>query len=131
MIALDTNIVLRALIDDEDEDQSATAAALVARQHCFVPLTVVLEVEWIMRGVMQLPRAVVAEGIALLVSVENIVVEKVDAVEAALEWFLGGMDFPDALHVATAVHCERFATFDKAMIRSARRIGLPLGVAAP
>jgi predicted nucleic-acid-binding protein len=131
MIALDTNVVLRALIDDEDEEQTAMAAALVTRQRCFVPLTVVLEVEWILRGVMRLPRPVVAEGLSRLVSVENLMVEKVDAVEAALQWFLAGMDFPDALHVATAAHCERFATFDKDMIRQAGRIGLPLDVSAP
>lgn len=129
MIAVDTNVILRALLED-DERQSADAARLL-RSRCFVPITVVLELVWVLENVLKLSHALIIEFLADLAAIDHVEVEHAGAVTAALEWFLRGMDFPDALHVATAAHCDRFATFDKAMIRSAHRIGLPLQVAAP
>jgi predicted nucleic-acid-binding protein len=50
MFAVDTNIVVRYLVNDSAA-QAARARRLVEREDIFVPLTVLLETEWVLRGV--------------------------------------------------------------------------------
>jgi len=42
----------------------------------------------------------------------------------ALDWFEQGMDFADALHLASAGRECPLATFDAALVRKARQFGL-------
>jgi len=53
------------------------------------------------------------------------------AVAQALVWFDRGVDFADALHVATAAQAGRFATFDRRLVQRARRAGMPRVEAVP
>jgi len=48
MIAVDTNIVVRLLTND-DPEQAGRAAAVVKNGPVFIPKTVVLETEWVLR----------------------------------------------------------------------------------
>jgi predicted nucleic acid-binding protein len=41
-------------------------------------------------------------------------------VAQALVWAEAGVDFADALHLASAASCEAFVTFDKQLARRAR-----------
>ena len=57
MAALDTNILVRFLIDDDDDDAAQLAAArrlirrcITAGETLFVPVTVALEIEWVLRS---------------------------------------------------------------------------------
>ena len=53
MKALDTNVLARFFIDDADDAQSAKqrpAAAAAMAERAWVSVTVLLEVEWVMRG---------------------------------------------------------------------------------
>jgi predicted nucleic acid-binding protein len=43
------------------------------------------------------------------------------AVAKALDWFQEGLDFADALHLASAGNAKRFATCDRKLARQARR----------
>jgi hypothetical protein len=49
MFAVDTNVVVRYLVND-NAAQAARARRLVEREDIFVPLTVLLETEWVLRG---------------------------------------------------------------------------------
>ena len=42
---------------------------------------------------------------------------------AAFQWYADGMDFADALHLATSQRCEEFCTFDRNLIRKAEGHG--------
>jgi predicted nucleic acid-binding protein len=41
----------------------------------------------------------------------------------AMDWADGGMDFADALHLASAVACEAFVTFDWRMAKAPEQAG--------
>lgn len=50
-------------------------------------------------------------------------VEDAGFVAQALNWAETGMDFADALHLATTTGCEGFLTFDKRFVRAGVRLG--------
>jgi len=54
MRAVDTNVIVRYLTGD-DPAQADKARAVIGREPIFVPRTVVLEVEWVLRGVYGMP----------------------------------------------------------------------------
>ena len=60
MKAIDTNILARFFIDDPDDEQAAKQrpkAIEILQQPVYVPITVILEFEWVMRGFYKLDRA--------------------------------------------------------------------------
>ena len=116
MIALDTNVVVRLLVDD-DPQQSHRAAALLDDNAVFVPLTVLLETEWVLRSVYALERGAVQRGLRNFLGLPNVTAEATGRVARALSWYEQGLDFADALHLASAVEAgvETFTTFDIAL----------------
>ena len=113
MIALDTNVVVRAIVDD-DAVQVGQVRALLERSDLFVPMTVLLETEWVLRGLYGLTRGVVAQALERFCGLEQVQVENVDQLERALAAYREGADFADVLHI---LQCEglgitQFATFD-------------------
>ncbi len=127
MRALDTNVLARFFIDDADDAQAvrqrpAAVAALSARS--FVSVTVLLELEWIMRGFYALPARDISRVLRALASVEHITVEDRDAVLAAVDAFDKGVDFADALHMARSSRASGFATFDRRLAKRAKGLAL-------
>jgi len=57
-----------------------------------------------------------------LAGLEKVFLEDEIAVAKALEWFQEGLDFADALHLASAGTANQFATFDGKLARQARRM---------
>lgn len=125
MIALDTNIVVRLLADD-DPHQSRRAAKLLEDNAVFVPLTVLLETEWVLRSVYALERDAVLRGLRNFLGLRNVTAEATERVVRALSWYEDGLDFADALHVASAIEAgaEAFATFDTGLRRLASERGV-------
>ncbi len=130
MIALDTNILARAIIEEADADvatleqQQAARALLSTGQALFLPVTVIEELEWVLRGVYELPEAEVLALLEDLLAIDNLVVDRAAAVAQALAGLRQGMDFSDALHLAQAGHCSHLATFDARFRKLAERLGL-------
>jgi predicted nucleic-acid-binding protein len=127
MRALDTNILARFFVDDADDAQAvkqrpAAVAALAERS--FVSVTVMLELEWVMRGFYGLPRKDISRVLRALASIEHIALEDRDAVLAAVDAFDKGLDFADALHVARSSRASGFATFDKRLAKRAKALAL-------
>ena len=131
MIALDTNILARYLLDDEPA-QARTARRLLAdaKAEYWIPVTVVLELAWVLRKT-DAPRNVVMERLRDLLSLRNVRVQNADLVFQALRWAAQGMDLADALHLVLSGKAERFATFDEALIKQARKLGVQPPVSAP
>ncbi|MDD5330763.1 MAG: type II toxin-antitoxin system VapC family toxin [Sulfuricella sp.] len=118
MIALDTNILARYLLND-DADQAAAAARLLSRKQTFtVPPTVLLELVWVLK-VNGCARQEIAKGLRLLFGLPNFKPKEFEALCYALQWFEQGMDFGDALHLALSAAEEAFCTFDKPFCRQA------------
>ena len=121
MIAADTNVIIRLLTDDEPR-QTEQSRRLFETETIFLPKTVLLEAEWVLRRLYRLDPLPVAKALDGLVSLPNVRCEDEAAVRQALDWKREGMDFADALHLASSRTASRFATFDLAMIKSWRMI---------
>jgi len=111
MIGVDTNVLVRLLTGD-DPDQAGRAANLFARESIFIPKTVLLETEWVLRYSYELPPRVVLAAFRNVLGLPQVVVEDSGALVEALARYEDGMDFADALHLASARKADGFATFD-------------------
>ncbi len=130
MIGLDTNVLARYYIDD-DADAQAQRQRLAARrlvesgQPLMVSKSVILELEWVMRGYYGFDQGEVASVMRHLLEQAHITVEDRDAIERALSNCEAGIDFADALHHASYKSCDSVATFDdRKFARRAKKLGL-------
>jgi predicted nucleic acid-binding protein len=122
MLAIDANVVVRYLTDDHPE-QSPRARTLVDGEAVFVPVTVVLEVEWVLRSAYDYPAADVIRALRAFAGLPTVSLEDAGAVASALELSAQGMDFADALHLSRSGHCDGFATFDRRLVKAAGKAG--------
>ncbi len=132
MIAIDTNIVVRAIADD-DAQQVVRVEKLLARSDIFVSTTVLLETEWVLRAVYKLSRSTIADSIEKFCGLETVVLQEPVQTQRALDAFRAGADFADALHL---LGCEsaavaEFATFDAGMRKSLRTLVTTVAFVTP
>lgn len=122
MIALDTSILARYLLND-DAGQARAATHLLAQKQTFTaPLTVMLELVWVLK-VNGCATEEIAKGLRLLFGLPNFKPKQFEALCYALQWFEQGMDFGDALHLAQSADEEGFCTFDKPLGKLAESLG--------
>ncbi len=127
MKALDTNVLARFFIDDDDDPQAARQRPLAVQalaERCFVWVTVLLELEWVMRGFYELPRPDISRVFRALAGIEHVTLEDRDAVLMAVDAFDRGLDFADALHVARSRRASGFATFNRRLAKRAQALAL-------
>lgn len=117
-IALDTNLLVRLLTGDDPEQARRVADLIDASPACFVPITVVLELEWVLRGAYRLERGSVIAALEGLMAIRQVHLEQEDLVRQALAWHQQGLDFADALHLLRSEGCARFATLDRALAKT-------------
>jgi predicted nucleic-acid-binding protein len=118
MIAVDTNVLVRLVVRD-DEAQAGRAAALFKQNEIYVCKTVLLETEWVLRFSYELDGAAILNALKGVVGLPHVSVEDGPAVAEALDLLGAGMDFADALHVASSREAAQFATFDKRLKKRA------------
>ncbi len=121
MLAIDTNIVVRYLAND-DEALSARALRLVSEHAVYVPVTVVLESEWVLRAAYETPRERLIAQLRKFFGLETVTVGDAENVARALDYAEGGLDLADALHLAQCQSCSGFATFDRKLAKRARGV---------
>ena len=127
MRALDTNVLARFFIDDADDAQAAKqrpSAVAALSERAFVAVTVLMELEWVMRGFYGLPPTDISRVLRVLSSIEHITIEDRSAVLTALDAFDQGLDFADALHIARSSRASGFATFDQRLAKRAKDLAL-------
>ena len=128
MIAVDTNLLARFYVDDTTDPEASRQRSIAHRvlaeaDSVFVPITVVLELEWVVRALYDFAPVDFARVLGHLAALPNVVVEDRSRVFVALGLHLKGLDFADALHLSRGSHCDRLVTFDRAFARRARRLG--------
>jgi predicted nucleic-acid-binding protein len=130
VIAVDTNILVRYLVED-DVAQTDRAETVLRSGSVLLPKTVLLETEWVLRSLYRFERSATAEGITRLLGLPGVEIEDRAAVSQALGRFGEGLDFADALHLASSREADAFATFDRALGRRARALAEAIPVVAP
>jgi predicted nucleic-acid-binding protein len=128
MIALDTNILARFYVDDPADREAARQRPLAHRimtesPSLFVPITVVLELEWVLRAFYGFEPPQIVRVFEHLLGLAHVNTEEAERVAAALPLAAEGMDFADALHLSGSAHCETLYTFDdRRFARRAQRL---------
>ena len=131
MRAVDTNVLARFYLRD-DATQGRIAADVLSGGDVFVPKTVILELEWVLRYVADQPEAKVIECLAHLIALPGVIIEDRDEIETALGQCRNGIDFADALHLAASKACTELLTFDdRGYARRAKRLRLKPQVLVP
>lgn len=121
MAALDTNVLVRYLVQD-DPGQGELAARLISRgvragRPLFVPFTVLLELEWVLRSTFGFDKPAVLHTLSRLIGSFELQFQAESAVEIALaQYEHGAADFADCMHAALAGQAGEVPlwTFDKA-----------------
>ncbi len=139
MIGVDTNILARFYVDDPADPEAAKQRPVARRilaesRSVFVPLTVVLEFEWVLRAFYGFTSYNFIQVVEHLMGLPNVNVEQWSMVADALDLHAKGLDFADALHLSAATECEAFVTFDnRRFARRATNLGVvpPVSVPAP
>ena len=129
MLALDTNVLVRYLAQD-DVKQSAAATRLIEQrlsptERGFVSLVTLLETVWVMQSRYAADTALIAGILSDLLDTSVLELQDAAAVRAALPRYrVGGVDLHDCLIVGLAEQRgARVVTFDA---KAAKRLGMEL-----
>ena len=118
-VAVDTNVLVRFLVRDE-ETQFKAAYVVLAHQQIFVPDSVLLETDWVLRFSYDFSARDVCLAFRHLIGMKNIVLENSIKIAKVLEWHESSLNFADALHLAKSEHVSEFKTFDATFIKRAK-----------
>jgi predicted nucleic-acid-binding protein len=122
--ALDTNILVRILIGD-DARQSASAGNLIEHltnhdEPLFIPLTVTLELEWVLRSAYGFAKEEVISTLVCLLETRELEFQDEASVERSIFLYRSGnVDYAECLHIGSAITHDRapLLTFDRKAAR--------------
>jgi predicted nucleic acid-binding protein len=120
-VPVDTNILARLATGDVKTEHAA-ARKLFAGP-VLILATVLLELEWVLRSVYGYSPAQFLAFTQWLSASANVHFEHSETMHEALRLHELGFDYADALHLAAAKG-QPLATFDKALLRRARKHGI-------
>ena len=131
MPGIDTNVLVRYLVEDDPEQAQAARAlleGLTTDRPGFICREVLVELVWVLGRAYRFSRAQIAFVLDQLGSTDGLVVEAGDDVaHAAIRYSIGGADFPDLMILAAAERAgaRPLYTFDRALGRvdGARLVG--------
>lgn len=123
MIALDTNLLARLLLRDDPAQHERVKALLSTAEVFTAPVTVFLELVWVLETNDCTPDDI-ERGVSLLLGLPNFRPAQADAIRLALRAYAQGMDFADALHLALCQADDAMASFDKGFVRKAAKLQL-------
>ncbi|MEA5450655.1 type II toxin-antitoxin system VapC family toxin [Leptolyngbya sp. CCNP1308] len=121
MIAVDTNIIVR-LITQDDEAQHRASIELFQKPDIFIPDTVILETEWVLRFAYGFKANEICAALRKLFGLPNVYLANENLTAQILQWYENGLDFAAALHLATSQHCSALYTFDNAFVKRAKTL---------
>ena len=121
MVVVDTNILVRFAVND-DPRQVAQARRTIGSQDIWIGVTVLLELEWVLRSRYAYERTEVLSFLRQLLTTAGVEVEDEAQVATALDWYADGADFADALHLARSQLRGVMLTFDTGFCKPAQRV---------
>lgn len=113
-ISVDTNVLARAVLQDDAEQASRAAKILEEASLIAVSLPCLCELVWILLRGAQLPKEKVAQAIRALIETSKVMMNR-PAVEAGLAVLAAGGDFADGViaYEGNWLGGETFVSFDK------------------
>ena len=123
MITVDTNVWARYLTNDDPEQAACALSLLKSADEVFVPKTVLLELEWVLRAVYELSAASVLKSLLTVLGLPIVHVEQPEQVARAIDLYRLGLDFADALHLSASDAESTFYTFDAKFQRKGTKLG--------
>jgi predicted nucleic acid-binding protein len=131
MRALDTNILVRLVIDDDEAQTAAATALLSSGERFLVTTTVLIETAQVLKSLGISKMAVIASLEALMTLPSLVIHPAIDAA-AALVAMRSGLDVADAIHVyAAAERSSAFVTSDRDLVKRAKKARSSLRVELP
>jgi len=130
LISVDTNVLVRILTKD-DELQLRKALSLFENSEIFIVDTVILETEWVLRYAYGFSSLDINQALTCLLGLPQVHQSHSRQMADALEWHRQGLDFADALHLASSSSQDGFATFDRPFLTKARQLNLMPKVSSP
>ena len=88
--------------------------------------TTLLELEWVLRTAYELSAVAIIRTLRHILGLPNVQVEMPDQLEKVIDYYEKGLDFADALHLASSPEGVSFYTFDIAFIKRARSLKAPV-----
>ena len=129
MIGLDTNVLVRYIMQD-DPKQSPKATAIVESSDgvgsAYITLVSMVELVWVLTASFDLTRAQVSQALDGIIRTKQFKIENADQVIRALRVFkLGKSDFADCLieRSANSAGCVKTITFD---VKASKHAGMTL-----
>lgn len=131
MIGVDTNVLLRFLLDDDPAQSSAARRFFAERSAddpAFLSLVTLIESVWVARRRLKRSDADVARMLRGLLGSDRVVIQHEQLVIRALrDTELSGADFADAVvaHLGVEAGCDTTVTLDRAAADLPGMIALP------
>lgn len=126
-ITADTNVLVRALVQDDPEQAQVAVAVLQQAELVAVPLPVLCELVWVLRRVYQFQPSDCSAAIRALLQARGVVMDR-PAVEMGLAVLDAGGDFADGVIAmeGRALGAHQLATFDKTAASLLERLDQPV-----
>jgi predicted nucleic-acid-binding protein len=117
-IAVDTNVLLRAITGDEAEQSRVARRELAKADLVALALPALCELVWVLAQGYKVSSGDIAQAIRLLLDSANVVVNR-PAAEAGLAMLNAGGDFADGViaYEGSWLGAETFVSFDKKAVK--------------
>jgi predicted nucleic-acid-binding protein len=117
-LTVDTNVLVRYLTWDDEEQAREAANAIESAQEIVVPTIVLCELVWVLKRAYRYSTAEIVSVLSRLVAIAGIEIER-PAADAGIAMLSRGADFADGVirHEADRAKCDRLVTFDQRFAR--------------
>jgi len=123
-ITADTNVLVRAVTEDHENQSSAAQTVLKKAELVAIPISALCELVWVLSQGYKIRPADIAEAIRRLINGANVVVNR-PAAEAGLILLDAGGDFADGVigYEGNWLGADTFVSFDKKAVKLMRAQG--------
>lgn len=123
-ITADTNVLIRAVVRDDEQQARAADRILKAAEVIAVTLPCLCEFVWVLRRLYKFDGKDIGAAIQALADTENVTLN-LPAVEAGLAVLTAGGDFADGLiaYEGNWLQADTFVSFDKKAVTQLARQG--------
>jgi predicted nucleic-acid-binding protein len=126
-ITADTNVLVRALVQDDPEQARSASALLEQAELVAIPLPVLCELVWVLRRVYRFSSHDCVSAIEALLASSSVAADR-PAVAAGLKLLASGGDFADGVIAfgGRQLGSQQLATFDREAARLLSKTGEPV-----